>query len=225
MKANINVRYIIDFETGGLKRGLRKEGKLTKEQEDMEEAEIFGITEVAVVAIDLESLTIKDTYSSLVKPMDGKVYTEEALEVTGLSLKILEEQGKPLHEVVKEMDDFFAKNNVKNKGLLGGHNFDGYDKPFLVQMYKDAKKRLDRHLTLENTLDSLVWSKYKWVESPNYKLATCCANYGIELVDAHRALPDTEANAQLIINFLNDLRNGDSGTEKEEQRFRFNFKI
>ena len=223
-KSNFRVRYIVDFETGGLKRSLKKDGLFTKDMEDKSEADIFGVTEVAIVAIDLDNLSIKDTYTSLVKPIDGRLYTAEALEVTGLTLKVLNEQGKSIHEVVSEMDEFFAKNNVKNKGSLGGHNFDGYDIHFLKKMYEDAKKRVDRYLNLDDTIDSLTWAKYKWTDSSDYKLGTCCANYGIDLVDAHRALPDTEANAQLIIQFLRDLRNGDN-TKENENKFRYSFKL
>ena len=61
----------------------------------------------------------------------------------------------------------------------------------------------------------------------DYKLSTCCQLAGIDLVDAHRALTDTKANALLLISYIKKLR-GEGQTQlsnKKKIRFRNTFEL
>ena len=54
-------------------------------------------------------------------------------------------------------------------------------------------------------LDTLVIAREGYPDLENYKLATLSHFFGIELAQSHRALPDAEATANLLIWFGNDL--------------------
>ena len=54
-------------------------------------------------------------------------------------------------------------------------------------------------------LDTLVIAREGYPDLQNYKLDTLSAFFGIELTQNHRALPDAEATANLLLWFANDL--------------------
>ena len=69
---------------------------------------------------------------------------------------------------------------------------------------------------------------YRHTTQENYKLGTCCKAEGVELVDAHRALADTKANALLMVQYLKSLRGtGEAVTAKafKKSRFRESFSL
>ncbi len=54
-------------------------------------------------------------------------------------------------------------------------------------------------------LDTFVIAREGYPDLENYKLGTLAAFFGIELAQAHRAMPDAKATAELLIWFANDL--------------------
>ena len=73
-------------------------------------------------------------------------------------------------------------------------------------------------------IDTLEWSRLRWFEAPSYALGVCANAVGVELKDAHRALPDTEANAEFLIKMLKGLRGeGSQETKYEKRKFNMNF--
>ena len=85
---------------------------------------------------------------------------------------------------------------------LVGHNV-GFDLGFLEEALGDGYR-----FEAGRYLDTLVLAREgypEWAES--YKLGDLARFFGIELKDAHRALPDAEATAQLVLTFAGDLPN------------------
>ena len=80
--------------------------------------------------------------------------------------------------------------------------------------------------------DTQKMAYYRAIEQENYKLGTCCRLEGVELVDAHRALVDTRANAQLMLKYIEHMR-GTGGSSpvaavsstRKELRFRERFQL
>lgn len=64
---------------------------------------------------------------------------------------------------------------------------------------------LDKVQKIE-VIDTLTECRKIWPESANYKLGTCCGRMGVELIDAHRALPDTISTAKLWGKILKNMR-------------------
>ena len=55
-------------------------------------------------------------------------------------------------------------------------------------------------------LDTMQIAHMAALEQQDYKLHTCCELFNIDLVNAHRALDDTKANALLGIEYVKLLR-------------------
>ncbi len=86
--------------------------------------------------------------------------------------------------------------------VLVGHNV-GFDLGFLEEAIGGGFR-----FETGQYLDTLVLAREgypDWAES--YKLGDLARFFGIELKDAHRALPDAEATAQLLLTFAADLPN------------------
>lgn len=250
---------VFDVETGGLS------------------SEKHGVTEIALVAIDVEKLEIVGEYSSLIKPynmvvnkntetsvvlndlkslvkrlksdyekyedvtnelkdfVEGNTYIQRALvpaiyEDKALKMSIdmtteeLEEKGKHVDEVIEDILDFLGEHKIgSSKPILAGHNMDRFDIGFLEQLFNIRKRNLNKDVNMDVTLDTLKLSRIKFIDSSKHTLGVACKNSGVILKDAHRALPDTVANAKLLIEMLKSLRGDGSTTKKERPRVSYEF--
>lgn len=198
--------FVFDLETGGLN--------------PIE----HPVLEIAICVLDSD-LNETEEYSSKIKPYGNYTITEGALKANGLSVEMLNFQGKNCDVVCNKVEALLKKyKNGKNKPILCGHNIKKFDIPFLEEFFKYNKKNLSKYI-YEEIIDTLFWSRVKWQESVNYKLGTCCSNADIELVDAHRALSDTRANKDLVKQFIRNLRNDNGQTKSKEERYRNTFEF
>lgn len=198
---------VMDCETGGLS------------------AEKNPLVEIAVCAFD--NVTLEDVveYSSLIKQYDKtKVIQQQALDANGLSLEDIA-KGKDSKVVVDELIQVFKKCKKGNKlPILVGHNFDKFDINFVVEFFNFHGKDILDYVD-SRTEDTMWWSRYRWTEAPNFKLGTCVTNAGLELTDAHRALPDTRSTKDLFKSFLRNLRNESTNTTAQVKKYRHSFEF
>jgi len=203
---------VIDLETGGFS------------------AEKNPITEIAIIFLDTNLEEIY-RYESLVKNYNGLFYSPEAQKVTGIIPELLEKEGREIKDIVDELTEAFSmlKMGKYKKIQMVGHNFKSFDSPFLEYAFEFCEKNL------YSVVDSFMWdtmciSRLKWGlddTMKNHKLSTCCQKSGFNLVDAHRAMPDTEATMRLFKYFANCFRESTVivKEEKKEERFRDTFEI
>jgi len=198
---------VYDLETGGL------------------EKDINGVAEIAMVVVDMETLEIIDEYTSLIQPYLNLEYSDEAFDVTKLSLDILKNEGLPFDIVAKNCLEFIDSYKVGNsKPILAGHNIKKFDNPFFIKFMEDSKIDVTKHINLEESVDTLKWARWMFYELANYELGTVASELGITLVEAHRALPDTIANAKVFIKMIKQLRGeGSGGSSYTRRKFNFNF--
>ena len=197
---------VFDLETGGLK------------------PEYNPVTEIAMTVIDATNLKIIDTYSSYIKPyMEDELYTQGAIDVNGHTKEFLLENGKDVSIVIDEIIDMFYEHKIGSiKPILAGHNIINFDIPFLENLIKRSKYKLSKFVNTLHSLDTLFFSRLRYIESPNYQLGAVCQHEDIALSadDAHGAIADTNANAELVIIMLKHLRGnalvGDINDDKEK---------
>lgn len=215
MAGNLNNIIVYDLETGGFTAG------------------VHGVCEIAMIAIDIQTLEEVDRYEAVIQPynrQDGTPmeYEAGAFKVNGLSMRKIQ-NGKPSMEVAKEIKAFATKWKSKSKKpILAGHNIDKFDNPHLDDFMLCHK--MDVLKIFENdSIDTLKWARMKWIADPEmakFSLGDCCKKLGIRLIDAHSAMPDTEANAKLLISMLQSLRGtgGEMSFEPQtKSRTTFNF--
>lgn len=221
---------IADFETGG--RDPKKN----------------PITEIGLLALKGDTLEEIGRYNALIKPYDPKLeYTEEAANITGLTEKKLEKEGKLLSVVQEEVIKFLQDANVHNsktqhKPVLIAHNASfelAYFQHFFE--YNGKSKELPKLMQgMEDYYDNYVLSyvdtihiaKFIWggnIKMKSFNLEAVCDRATIALPDGHRAMNDVIPTTELIRQVIKMLRTFESGggsIDAEGQlSFRDNFKF
>lgn len=213
MKYN-NIYLVCDVETGGLPDKLKKQA--THE---------VALTEIAFVAIDSETLEIVDQKSWLFKPYrPDLIYEQEAVQVSGISLDFLKENGLEMKEAFKDILKFLSfQRRGKNLPKLVGHNIKNFDLAFITGLFELNEVDITQYFN-GDVYDTMDWARDKWIDG-RFNLQSVCQRFGIEHVSAHRALPDTIATAKVFIKFIQLLRAEQITEKKEKFRDTFKFEI
>lgn len=217
---NTSARFVVvaDTETGGLPN------------KDKRAFYDVALVEVACVVVDCVQLKIVDEYSQIIAPYkDGLEYSPGAEATHGLSYDHLCQYGADAKDVYGDVKKILTTyKNPRIGAIFVGHNFLTFDIPFFEGLFEFFKDNLWSHVKFVE--DTMMWGWLRATEQENYKLGTCCKQEKVQLVDAHRALNDTKANAQLFIKYLEYLRgSGTSGvvapTGMVPSRFREAFQL
>ena len=166
-----------------------------------------------------------EKYGDIAKLYFDKTYNPQALNVTHMTREMLVNEGVDVMEAVEKTVQLIKKYTIGNaKPILAGHNIKKFDNPFLQKMLLRGKYNLYDMINETQMIDTLEWARLRWFEAPSFSLGVCCNASGLTLKEAHRALPDTEANAQLLISMLKGLR-GKGSQENKYERRKFNFNM
>lgn len=149
-------------------------------------------------------------------------YNPQALDVTKISLDLLIKEGLEYEAAFEHVLKVIIEHTLgNNKPVLAGHNIKKFDNPFFEKFFTNNSKDL-RKLVSTLEIDTLELARLKWFELPSFNLGTCANEVGLTLKEAHRALPDTIANAKVLIKMLKSLR-GEGSQKSTYQRRKFNF--
>ena len=194
MKSKIQDYIVIDVETGGL-----------PSKTNLAVLDI-AITEIALVYVSAQG-EILGTYDALIQPYNDECeYNPKAAEVSGISKTLCVKEGKEISYIVKEIKDFIKEMRTGTaKPVMVGHNIREFDSYFVENLFMYCGDSLYDHVH-SLMIDTMEEAHKIYPESENYKLGTVCRMRGIELTEAHRALPDTISTAELWISMLKDFR-------------------
>ncbi len=143
---------------------------------------------VEIAAVKVKGGKITDRWSTLVNP--GRAIVGNQMH----GIKDADVKKAPsAAEAAKQAVKFIGKSKVV------GHSV-GFDLAFLEAALADGT-----HFGSGTYLDTLAIARDGYPDLENYKLETLARFFGIELTQAHRAGPDAEATANLLIWFGNDL--------------------
>lgn len=172
-----------------------------------------------------EAILNSGTYTEGARLYFNKTYNPQAMKVTHMTKQMLVSEGKDVDVVVEEIKNLLEKyTSGNNKPILAGHNIKKFDNAFLEKLLLRKEYVLEKLINDTQMIDTLEWARLRWFDSSSYSLGVCCNQVGLTLKEAHRALPDTEANAQLLIKMFQGLRGHGSNESKYERRkFNFNF--
>jgi DNA polymerase III epsilon subunit family exonuclease len=149
------------------------------------DAALGDLLEVAVVKV--RDGAISDRWSTLVNP--GRPIVGNQMH--GLTDADVAGAPSPAEAVQQALDHI-------GDAIVVGHNV-GFDLGFLEAALPSAKLEPGRYI------DTLVLARDGYPEIGQYKLDGLSAFFGIDLSQNHRALPDAEATAALLLWFANDL--------------------
>lgn len=188
------------------------------------------ITQFACVVLDGTTLKEKDRWETYVKPYSGLTIEQQAIDHTMVTWSDVR-SGVTLETFVSTMIKFFeshrAKTKIKDMGRLiaVGHNVT-FDLRFLNAALACADIDEDIYHWLQpNFIDTYALGKITWgvgkERDEKLSLTACCSYAGIKLTDAHGAMNDVVATAELFRWFSKRLRSvGKRGGENVEERAR-----
>lgn len=246
---------VFDFETGGL------------------DPQKCAATQISLHAVRIDTLEVMDslnlyvlpyTYKSLEKP-DRKVlktkyeiqdekegcgemmkYDNTAMEISGITMDLLNAKGVELQEVCERIIDFIKRNTfdvvLNNKPFLVGQN-PLFDIAFMQQImtYTGLYKQFCKTLRCKTDywgneqpyyidtiiLAQLALSQNKSINS--WKLELSAERLGIDLDDAHDADADVTATEEIMRVLAARMRNADgitsSAISQKREKMRDHFKI
>lgn len=143
------------------------------------------------------------------------IYNPEALEYSGITMDILEQQGEDIIEVAqgayKFIQDKTPKCSRNIKPFIIGQNI-GFDEALFCQLMeyggliKEVAKLIRGHVDYYGhwhplVLDTIILGQLALCHRPeitSYKLELLCELLGIELDDAHDANADTSATTNVV---------------------------
>lgn len=218
---------VFDLETGGFK------------------ADNNPLVEVSFICYDTITGQEVGRYESIVKPYYEHPitkapleYTSGAMNVHGITIEKMEEEGKDLKIVLKEILAFLKLIKLKGrfgKPMIAGHSILNFDIPFLstimdwfkIDWLKELNEMPLDTMHLFRVIHPQTTKHDPTAPVSDHKLETCCNAVGVKLTNAHRASADVEANGQMILALLNMMRGGvvhgaiEDSIENGSQPFKF----
>lgn len=186
---------VFDCETGGL--------DYTKQP----------ITQYACVVLDFKTLKEIERWETFVKPYNNLTIMPEALQRTLVTMSDINLKGITYDVFVKTLSSFLKQNNtIPSRPALGklvpvGHNILAFDNRFMEYVF-DLCNLNYYDFVSENAIDTYSMAKAAFAIEGNEKLnlTECCNNIGLDFNNAHHAMNDVEANAELFRWFVKKLR-------------------
>jgi DNA polymerase III epsilon subunit-like protein len=143
------------------------------------------ILEVAVVKIDASG-NILDEFTTLINPEDGNVGRTDIHQITLKMVKNAPTLGEIVGDLVRILDS----------SIVVAHNA-RFEENFLESAFREVGLKHP----LMPTIDTL-WLSRQVLDLPNYKLATVIDEFGYDFEDAHTALGDVRAMANVLPEML-----------------------
>lgn len=152
---------------------------------------------VEVAAIKYRNFKPVEAFTTLVDP--GKPIPPEASFVNHITDDMV--AGKPeFKQIIRALDEFIGPFNLVGQNIMFDLKFlyrYGYDfTQYKDRRYYDTLDMAKHKLTKYNSHKAERSSTY-YYDVDDYKLETLCLYYGIEQINAHRAMGDCYATAQV----------------------------
>lgn len=202
----ITSNFIVhDCETGGLK------------------PEENPITQYACIILEGTTLKELDRYETFVKPYADLKIEQAALDKTMVTMSDIK-NGISVKEFINTTHELWKQYQSKAKWedarrmVSVGHNI-SFDHRMLEWAFQYCKKGSIWQLLQDNFIDTMTLTKLTWGVNGNEKITLSDAiRYAkLKITDAHGAMNDVEATADLLRWFMKKLRSkkGEASVEKE----------
>lgn len=175
------------------------------------------ITQFAATVLDYNTLQEIDRFETFVRPYNELKIERAALDKTMLTMTQIN-SGLPVEEFVSQMVAFWKKHRASTadigRSIAVGHNIN-FDACFLTYALALCGYQWEDFFQ-EVMVDTMYLGKMVWCLTGSEKLTlgACCERAGISLVDAHGAMNDAEATADLFRFFVRRMRNGQQETTR-----------
>lgn len=181
------------------------------------------ITQYACIILEGTTLKELDRYETFVKPYAELKIEQAALDKTMVTMSDIK-NGIPVKEFVNTTYELWKQYQSKAKWedarrlVSVGHNI-GFDHKMLSWAFEFCKKGSIFKLLHDVPMDTMEMTKLTWGVNGNEKITLSDAiRYAkLKITDAHGAMNDVEATADLLRWFMKKLRSkkGEASVEKE----------
>ena len=251
---SVYIILTVDLESGGLSPDKNAITQITAEALRSDTLEPIGVFNKYVYPYKKRVINPDKTKTTKSKRAvdateEGELleYNPKALQVTGITMEKLYEEGEQLDDVatsfIKWIKDIEIPGVKTGKPLMCGYNFT-FDVGFLLQMFEytgttEAASKLllgDKFSSKGNTvwipkfIDLMPLSRAivnDRDDVPSTNLETITGLFGIENDDAHNALHDVEVTRQLLSVYIQKIRSEGGGEIeiKKGEKDRVHFRI
>ena len=140
---------------------------------------------IEIAACKMVNGLVTETFQTLVKPTEKRI-PREVEELTHITNEMVQ-YCQPISKILPDFLLFCGDN------VLVGHNIAGFDYLFIERYARALKYKFNNE-----TIDTLIKAKELLPNRKVYKLTDISSDYGISHKDAHRALSDVLATAELL---------------------------
>lgn len=130
----------------------------------------------------------------------GEPIPDIITKITGITQAHINKNGIPWEDFANET----LMPVLEASEYYGGHNVLGFDIPIL----RNNLKRIGLKMPERPFVDTLLIAKRYLKDLKNNKLGTVCSHYDIYIENAHRAVDDSKANAEMLQKLIDDIFDG-----------------
>jgi|LGVF01.2.fsa_nt_gb DNA polymerase III epsilon subunit family exonuclease len=145
------------------------------------------IIEIGFLEVDFKTLEVVNELNLLIN-QDVEI-SEKITEITGITKKMLEENGVGEFEMFTKIQDF-----IKDESLLVAYNTQ-FDINFIMELYRKIKQDKDFVIT-NDMLD--IMAVYRDRHGYPHRLQNAIEMYNVDLENTHRALDDIKATFEVF---------------------------
>ena len=170
---------------------------------------IYGAEIIEIGAIKVKNWKQIDRFHSFIKP--SMPIPSAATAVNGITNDDVKD-APTIEEILPTFVQF-----IKNENLLG-HNIKSYDLPILKRYVAEY------NLTIDNKcFDTLYISRTHLPNLASHSLEALCGYYGVENVEAHRALSDCIATAEIYKKIVENTGGNPEKAKKKQHIYHTKF--
>lgn len=235
-KLRANSYIIYDYETGGLANKSHIPAR-----KNLPNPKVVPMVEFAAIVLNGSDLSEVLRYENIIRPYDDNLeYQEGATKIHGITKAKAMKEGISLKKFGEDFVTLCREagqiSTAYAKPVLVAHNC-GFDNAYIEDLCDrqniNLSKLVHGYVGSDSkfrmiTIDTIIDAKKMWggdVSMASFNLKACCDKAGVDLVDAHRAMPDVESLADLFRYFIQHTRTGTGNMAFEGSRFRKTFQF
>jgi len=158
-----------------------------------------------IIEIAIKQMNSDTSYNSLVYPESNECISERITAVTGISNKLLKDEGIPWLDAFTELNNILKnilQKSPDGKLYIVAHNGETFDFIFLKRIFNILNNYDIKPISSKNIvyIDSLLFSR-RLLKRESYKQETLCKTFNINTKGNHRALNDVRALEELFTKF------------------------
>jgi len=165
----------------------------------------FSAKKNAICSISMKKFNEDIKLNIYIKPNNKYEYNPQAMEVNGLTLEFLEENGMEEERAIMEVISFI-KNNFEGKPITLGHNSIGFDIPFLEEHFNTYNLSF-KSIVSHHSSDSMIIARFLRdigkLKTKSVSLVNCYKEcFGKDFEGAHESMSDVFATEAIYNEFI-----------------------